>query len=327
MPGGNGNNSCAMPPETLIAVEHLSRYYGAHCAVSDLSFTVLRGEILGFLGPNGAGKTTTMQMLCGVLAPSSGRVSIAGHDLAEDPRAAKSHIGYLPEHPPLYGDLTVDQYLNYCAQLRRVPSAERAAAVRRSKQRCGLEETGARLIGNLSKGFHQRIGIAQAIIHSPAVVILDEPTVGLDPNQIVEIRGLIRELGDVYSVILSTHILTEAQAVCDRALIIDEGKLVLDEPLSELRESDQAQVFTVALRRPPPLATLQAVDGVAEVQALDAQHFRIAGRAGSDAAVALSECAAAQGWGLYELVPAAGTLEEIYLQLTRGEMPAPGAQA
>lgn len=314
-----------MPQDTLIAVEHLTRYYGAHCAVSDLSFTVQRGEILGFLGPNGAGKTTTMQMLCGVLAPSNGRVTIAGHDLALDPRGAKQHIGYLPEHPPLYYDLTVDQYLNFCAQLRRVPSAERAAAVARSKHRCGLEEAGGRLIGNLSKGFHQRIGVAQAIIHAPAVVILDEPTVGLDPSQIVEIRGLIRELGDVYSVILSTHILSEAQTVCSRVLIIDEGKLILDEPLAGLRDADQEQVFVIALRHPPPLAALQAVAGVAEVHAIDAQRFRITGCAGSDSAVALSESAAAQGWGLYELAPSAGTLEEIYLQLTRGEPPAPDA--
>lgn len=311
-----------MQPETLIAVTGVSRFYGDHCAVNDVSFEVRRGEILGFLGPNGAGKTTMMLIICGALAPSRGRVSVAGYDIVEAPKAAKNHIGFLPEDPPLYLDLTVDQYLDYCACLRRVPAAERPGAITRCKERCGLEGVGGRLLGNLSKGFQQRAGIAQAIIHRPAAVILDEPTVGLDPSQIVEIRGLIRELGAAHSVILSTHILSEVQSLCDRVLIIDEGRLILDESLAELRGPDQDRAFTVALRRPPPATALAAVAGVTGVQAVDRQRFRVACQPGSDAPVALADAAARNGWEMFELVPATGTLEEVYLQLTRGESPA-----
>ncbi|MGH8631663.1 MAG: ABC transporter ATP-binding protein, partial [Burkholderiales bacterium] len=243
-------SSRTLNQETLITVEHLGRDYARHRAVDDVSFKVRRGEVLGFLGPNGAGKTTTMHIICGVLAPSAGRVIIAGHDIIEFPEEAKAHIGYLPEQPPLYFDLTVDQYLHYCACLRRMPRPQRSGAVVNSKARCGLDAVGHRLIGNLSKGFQQRVGIAQAIVHSPALVILDEPTVGLDPHQIVEIRELITELGADHSVILSTHILSEVQAICDRVLIIHQGRLILDEAIDALRAGG-ALNFTIALRRPP----------------------------------------------------------------------------
>ena len=193
--------------ETLIQVENLSRYYQNHRAINQLSFTLKAGEVLGFLGPNGAGKSTTMQVISGNLAPCEGQVKIAGHDIIDSPREAKGQLGYLPEHPPLYRDASVDEYLKYCAQLRRVKRAGIAQALLQAKQNCGLNEVGNRLIGNLSKGYQQRVGIAQAIIHNPPVVILDEPTVGLDPIQIREIRSLIKNLGKERSVILSTHIL------------------------------------------------------------------------------------------------------------------------
>lgn len=231
-----------MVRETLITVDQVTRHFGKHCAVADISFTVERGEVLGFLGPNGAGKSTTMHMICGVLATSSGSISIAGYDIVETPIQAKQYIGYLPEQPPLYIDQTVDEYLDYCARLRRVPKQNLAAAISNIKQRCGLEQVGNRLIGNLSKGYQQRTGIAQAIIHSPAVVVLDEPTAGLDPNQIVEIRELIRELGQDHSVILSTHILPEVQSVCDRVVIINQGKLVLDKPTQEIANLEETFV-------------------------------------------------------------------------------------
>src|SRR3972149_378813 len=208
--------------ESLARVENLYRYYGDICAVHDVSFEIKRGEVLGFLGPNGAGKSTTMQIISGNLAPSAGLVQINGIDMLDQPKLAKAQLGYLPEQPPLYRELTVDEYLGYCGQINRVPGGKRRAAVDTARQRCGLTEVGRRLIGNLSKGFQQRVGIAQAIIHSPALVILDEPTVGLDPIQIREIRALIRELAGEHSVILSTHILPEGQAICARVQIIPQ---------------------------------------------------------------------------------------------------------
>src|SRR3990172_6237639 len=223
--------------ESLARVENLYRYYGDICAVHDVSFEIKRGEVLGFLGPNGAGKSTTMQIISGNLAPSAGLVQINGIDMLD--------------HPPLYRELTVDEYLGYCAQINRVPGGKRRAAVDTAKQRCGLTEVGRRLIGNLSKGFQQRVGIAQAIIHSPALVILDEPTVGLDPIQIREIRALIRELAGEHSVILSTHILPEVQAICDRVQIIHKGELMLSDTIAGLLRRMQASSLLAAFRRPP----------------------------------------------------------------------------
>ncbi|MDZ7735068.1 MAG: ATP-binding cassette domain-containing protein [Gammaproteobacteria bacterium] len=238
-----------MDREALINVDGVQRYYGDDCAVSDVSFEVHRGEVLGFLGPNGAGKTTTMQIITGALAANAGSVSICGHDILDQPRRARSHIGYLPEQPPLYTDLSVDEYLTYAGRLRGTARPVLRDAVLRSRERCGLKETGRRLIHNLSKGYQQRVGIAQAIIHSPSVVILDEPTIGLDPIQIREIRALIRELGRDHSVILSTHILPEVQSVCDRVLIINQGELVLDRQLSELSTDTPGSTIQVGLQQ------------------------------------------------------------------------------
>jgi len=223
-----------MNAEILINAQNLSRFYGARCAVNDISFSIKRGEITGFLGPNGAGKSTLMQMVCGVLAATSGSIEIAGHDILEQPIPAKRALGYLPEQPPLYQDCTVDEYLFYCARLRGICGTDVARAVIISKDRCGLADTGKRLIGNLSKGYQQRVGIAQAIIHNPPVIVLDEPTSGLDPNQIIEIRELILGMRNDHSIILSTHILAEAESLCDRILILHQGRVVLDKSLVEL---------------------------------------------------------------------------------------------
>ena len=199
-----------------------------------MSFDAYRGEILGLLGPNGAGKSTTMQIICGVIAASNGSVNIVGHDIQDSPKYAKQNIGFLPEQLPLYNDLNVDEYLYYSAKLRGIEKANLKDVVTSTKKRCGLENTGSRLIQNLSKGYKQRVGIAQAIIHAPSIIILDEPTSGLDPKQILEIRKLMRELSKDHSIILSTHILSEVEAVCDRVLIINEGNIVLDRYLKEL---------------------------------------------------------------------------------------------
>ncbi|MEE9352441.1 MAG: ABC transporter ATP-binding protein, partial [Thiotrichaceae bacterium] len=223
-----------MTKDVLVQASNLHRHYGRHHAVAGVSIRLHQGEVLGLLGPNGAGKSTTMQMLTGNIAPGRGQIIIAGIDLLDDPREAKQHIGYLPEQPPVYRDMTVLEYLRYCAKLHGLTSTRISSAVDFAMQRCGLTEVGKRLIGNLSKGFQQRTGIAQAILHQPSVVILDEPTVGLDPIQIKEIRKLIRELGNDHGVILSTHILPEVKMVCDRVQIITHGKTAFEDTLEGL---------------------------------------------------------------------------------------------
>jgi len=224
----------------VIEARGLSKRYGDIVAVDDVSFAVGRGEVVGFLGPNGAGKTTIMRMLTGFLPPTDGSAKIAGHDIFEEPLAARRSVGYLPETPPLYPEMTVSAYVAYVARIKDVPRARRRAAVDRALERCGLGEVRGRVIGTLSKGFRQRVGLAQAIVHDPAVLILDEPTVGLDPLQIREIRGLIAELaspeqGDAqHTVILSTHILPEVEAICRRVILIHQGRKAIDAPLEEL---------------------------------------------------------------------------------------------
>ena len=299
--------------EALVQVENLSRYYQNNCAIDRLSFSLRAGEVLGFLGPNGAGKSTTMQVITGNLAPSEGEVSIAGHDILESPRAAKANLGYLPEHPPVYRDAIVDEYLRYCARLHRIARAGTGAALARVKARCGLEAVGGRLIGNLSKGYQQRVGIAQAIIHDPPVVVLDEPTVGLDPIQIREIRALIRSLGSERSVILSTHILSEVQAICDRVQIIRDGELVFSAPIDALDGGAERPV-RVALRRPVAAAELAALAGVERAETLGEGIYRVwfSGEADGLLGAALDN-----GWGLFELTPERQSLEELFIELTR----------
>ncbi len=315
-----------MSREALIQVEHLYRNYGETRAVVDVSFELAKGDVLGFLGPNGAGKTTAMQVISGNLAPSAGRVRINGVDLLDEPTRAKAAVGYLPEQPPLYRELTVDEYLTYCARINRIPRAKVSSAVQRAMARCGLGGMGGRLIGNLSKGYQQRVGIAQAIIHLPEVVILDEPTVGLDPIQIREIRELIRELGASHGVILSTHILPEVQASCNRVQIIHQGHLVFAETLERLGERLAPTSLIVSLRNPPPPAGLEPLPGVRGVEALDGTRLRVHHDVGASPAEAIAERAVAEGWGLTALVPEQATLEQIFVDLTlKDAVPAPEA--
>lgn len=310
-----------MNNEPLIRVENLWRYYGASCAVRDLSFEVGLGEVLGFLGPNGAGKSTTMQIISGNLAPSRGRVWINGIDILARPKQAKAALGYLPEQPPLYRELTVDEYLVYCARLHRIGRTWQRAAVDTVKERCGLGGIGRRLIGNLSKGYQQRVGIAQAIVHSPAVVILDEPTVGLDPIQIREIRALIRQLSGEHGVILSTHILPEVQAICDRVQIIHRGELVLADTIEGLSCRMHSASLRLALHNPPPLEDLQAVAGVKAVEALGDGALRLHHAPHQNPAETLAKLSVENHWGLYELTPERVSLEQIFVDITRSEEP------
>ena len=218
----------------MIEVSHLTKKYGGHLAVNDVSFTVEDGQIYGLLGPNGAGKSTIMNILTGYLSATSGQVTVAGHPLPEEADEAKACVGYLPEQPPLYPEMTVGEYLNFVAELKKVPRAQRKEQVLRAARRTGLEKVLPRLIRSLSKGYKQRVGIAQALLGSPKIIILDEPTVGLDPAQVIEMRKLIRELGKAHTVILSSHILGEVQAVCQQVLILSKGKLAASGTLQEL---------------------------------------------------------------------------------------------
>jgi ABC-2 type transport system ATP-binding protein len=314
-----------MDRELSLQVEGLSRFYGSLQAVKDISFSVRPGEVLGFLGPNGAGKTTTMQMLTGNLAPSAGRITVAGHDLLEDPKPAKSAIGYLPEQPPVYRELTVDEFLDYCAAINRIPRPRRRAARDAAKEKCGLTEVGRRLIGNLSKGYQQRVGIAQALIHLPPVIILDEPTAGLDPIQIREIRELIRTLGRDHSVILSTHILPEVQSVCNRVQIIHRGALVLSDTIEGLARRMQSAVLVLRCKQPADPAAIAQLPGVKSVEAGEDGALRVFHDPANDPAEAVMKLAVERGWGVTALVPQAASLEDIFLALTTREATAEAA--
>jgi len=305
--------------EITVSAQRLSRKFGGHTAVDDVSLELRRGEILGFLGPNGAGKTTTMQMLTGNLAPSQGAISICGLDLFERASAAKSHIGYLPEHPPLYRELTVKEYVGLAARLHRVAKSALTAAVDNAIERCGLKDVARKLIGALSKGYQQRVGIAQAIVHQPDVVILDEPTVGLDPNQIRDIRKLIRELGANYSVILSTHILPEVESVCDRVQILHHGSTVFSDTIAGLKQFHGGRMVLLGLKRPPGIGEIGAIDGVAGVEAAGDNLFRVSFTDTADASEDLARHAVQKSWGLYQLSPAQSSLEDVFVHLTQKE--------
>jgi ABC-2 type transport system ATP-binding protein len=306
---------------TVEATE-LTRLYGGRAAVSDVSFTLSKGEVLGFLGPNGAGKSTTMKMLTGNLAPSNGSVKICGIDMMENPKEAKALIGYLPEMRPLYKELTVDEYLSMAARLHGVSSNKVKAAVEVAKERCGLSHMSKRLIENLSNGYQQRVGIAQAIIHSPMVIILDEPTVGLDPIQIRDIRALIREVGRDHSVIISTHILPEVEMVCDHVQIIDKGKLVFNGSIDVLKRQRVGDKLLLGLRNAPEPKALLAVDGVVEAEALPSGMMRVRFEGEANPAEAIVQAAVNQGWGLYQIAPDQTSLEDVFVQLTYQEQAA-----
>jgi ABC-2 type transport system ATP-binding protein len=307
--------------DITLSASGLSRFYGGHRAVGNISLELRRGEVLGLLGPNGAGKTTAMQMITGNLAPSDGAITVCGIDLMERPTAAKARIGYLPEVPPLYRELRVDEYLRLAGRLHKVKRSSLAGAVEQVKRRCGLMDMGRRLIGSLSKGYQQRVGIAQAIIHDPDVIILDEPTVGLDPNQIRDIRALIRELGNDHSVILSTHILFEVEAICDRVQILHRGEVVFADTITGLRQFRGGNALQIGLHQAPTRNELAAAIGhdLQEVEQISGNVFRIKPASGKDPTESIVRAAAQHNWGLYQLQPAHTTLEEVFVQLTREE--------
>jgi ABC-2 type transport system ATP-binding protein len=277
-----------------------------------------KGQVLGFLGPNGAGKSTTMKMLTGNLAPSAGSVKICGIDMMENPKEAKALIGYLPEMRPLYKEFTVDEYLTIAARLHKVSSKHIKKAVESAKERCGLTHMSKRLIENLSNGYQQRVGIAQAIIHNPMVVILDEPTVGLDPIQIRDIRALIKEIGQEHSVIVSTHILPEVEMVCDHVQIIDKGKLVFNGGIEVLKRQRIGNKLLLGFRHPPAESALLQIPGIAEVEHIDGM-VRVRFTDGSTPNEAIVQASVKEGWGLYQIAPDQTSLEDVFVQLTYQE--------
>jgi gliding motility-associated transport system ATP-binding protein len=308
-----------MSETVLLEAIQLSRYFGANLAVDDVSFSVRKGEVVGFLGPNGAGKSTTMRMLTGNLAPDHGQIRINGIDLLDQPRLAKAHIGYLPETPPLYREHTVREFLQFCARLNQIDKKQQKVAVDTAIERCGLVKVHQRLIGNLSKGFQQRVGIAQAIIHSPSVVILDEPTSGLDPIQIREIRQLIREIANEHSVILSTHILPEVQMLCDRVQIISEGQLLFNDTIDKLGEQMQASSLLVEFDAPPPDSVLKQLPGISRVDRLTEQRCRLHYHPEQNPTQTLLRQALSDNWQLTLLMPEQHTLEEVFMKIIQKE--------
>ncbi len=306
-------------PEPLLTSRELSRRFGDNTAVNNVSFSIQKGEVLGFLGPNGAGKSTTMKMLSGNLAPSQGEIFINGYDLLSQPKQAKAHIGYLPEQPPLYKELTVKEFLSFCAQINQIPSSKAKLAVDTVIERCGLDNVTKRLIANLSKGFQQRVGIAQAIIHAPAVVILDEPTSGLDPIQIREIRQLIRDVANEHSVILSTHILPEVQMLCDRVQIINQGQLILSDTITGLSQHMQSSSLLIELTSPPTIDILNDINGVIKVEALRENKFRLHYQPDTDPTDILVSSAVQNQWQLKLLTPEQHSLEDVFMKIIQTE--------
>jgi ABC-2 type transport system ATP-binding protein len=303
----------------MIQVEHLTKRYGPKSAIEDVSFSVEKGEVLAFLGPNGAGKTTTMRILTGALPATSGIARVAGFDCFDHPMEVKRVIGYLPEIPPLYGEMTVTEYLTFVARIKGVPSNHLPAALDHVMQRLSLGEVRGRLIANLSRGFKQRVGLGQALIHNPPVLILDEPTTGLDPKQIIEIRELIKELAGSHTIILSTHILPEATAVAQRVVIIHEGRIVAEDSQERLSARlRRSEKVSLTVKAPPPDAQeqLSALPGVLSVHQDDPQRFLVEAELGCDLREDLARFVSNQ-WGLLELKLVTISLEDVFLRLTQ----------
>jgi ABC-2 type transport system ATP-binding protein len=304
----------------MIQVDHLSKIYGTTPALRDVSFEVKRGEILGFLGPNGAGKTTTMRILTGYLPASSGGARIAGYDVFADSIEVRKRIGYLPETVPLYTEMTVYDYLEFAARLRGVDDPY--DAVERAMELTNIGERADTIIGKLSKGYRQRVGIAQALVHNPDVLILDEPTIGLDPKQIIEVRNLIKELGKEHTIILSTHILPEANQTCTRVLIINDGTIVAEDTPTRLsaRVRGAEHVYLQVAQPAAEIAKeLEKVKGVLGVTAQGEGVYEIETTLGTDKRADIAALAVQRGWGVLELRPAGLSLEEVFLKLTTEE--------
>ena len=300
-----------------IRVENLVKVYGDQRAVDDISFEVKTGQILGFLGPNGAGKSTTMKIATGFIPPTSGRVEVAGYDVQEKSLAVRQHVGYLPEHNPLYLDMYVHEYLHFLAQVHQLPKSVYKERIPQMIELCGLTREQNKAIGALSKGYRQRVGLAQALLHDPQVLILDEPTTGLDPNQIQEIRNLIKSISQDKTVIFSTHIMQEVQAICDRVIIINRGKIVADETVAGLQKGvDQKQVLSVELQGNVAIDKLESLAGVEMVEFDGQSKYRLTVDGNDKIRKDVVNLAATEEWDLISLQIEEKSLEHVFKQLT-----------
>lgn len=311
----------------MIRVEHLTKMYGPRTAVNDLSFQIGRGEIVGFLGPNGAGKSTTMKILTGFMPATSGKVTVAGYDVFEQPLGVKKNVGYLPETPPVYLEMQVEDYLAFAARLHQIPGAEVSKAVSSALEKTGLGSVRRRIIGNLSKGYRQRVGLAQALIHNPQVLILDEPTVGLDPKQIIEIRELIKGLAGDHTVILSSHILPEVTATCQRIIVISQGQIVAEDSIEQLTTRlKKGLIYSMTLKNPSlsGVQSLKSISGVINITAAGPKLVIEIAPGNAEIRDQIVEVAVKEQMGVLEFSAERISLEEIFLQLTTEE---PGGQA
>lgn len=302
--------------ESVVKVEHLSHRYSVQWAIKDINFEIRRKGILGLLGSNGAGKSTTMNIICGVLNQTEGEVYISGINLREHPVEAKKHIGFLPQKPPLYPDLTVDEYLTHCALMRLMDKRLVKDAVEKAKDRCGIAHFSQRLIHNLSGGYQQRVGIAQAIVHNPRFVVLDEPTNGLDPNQIVEIRHLIKEIATDHSVMLSTHILSEVQATCNDIKMIEHGKVVFSGSIDDFNNYMEPNTFLVTLEAAPDRSTLMEIPGITHVEPITNTRFRIQFSTSQEITKTMVELSVSNNWRLREITLERDSLDSAFAQLS-----------
>ena len=301
---------------SIVKVEHLSHRYSVQWAIRDIDFEITRNGTLGLLGSNGAGKSTTMNIICGVLNQTEGEVYINGINLRENPVEAKKYIGFLPQKPPLYPDLTVDEYLTHCALMRLMDKSEVKAAVEQAKERCGIAHFSKRLIRNLSGGYQQRVGIAQAIVHNPRLVVFDEPTNGLDPNQIVEIRHLIKEIATDHSVILSTHILPEVQATCDEIKMIEHGHVVFSGSLQAFNDCVEPNSLLVAMRTPPSMKELSEIEGIQEVEHITDNRFRLYFSGEVDITKRIIQLSVKKQWHLHEIMLERDSLDAAFAQFS-----------
>jgi len=302
--------------DAIVKIEHLSHKYSSSWAIRDINIEINQTGIVGLLGSNGAGKSTTMNILCGALNQTEGHVYINGIDVREQPELAKKDIGFLPQTPPLYMDLTVDEYLIYCAELRLMPRNKIPAALADAKERCGVTHFSKRLIGNLSGGYRQRVGIAQAIIHRPKLVVLDEPTNGLDPNQIIEVRALIKEIASDRAVIFSSHVLTEVQVLCKEIKMIEGGRIVFSDSMDAFNNYVAPHSILMRLENPPVAEELLAIPGVTKVDFLTERQVRVYFNGDQEIAERLVEASVRQGWRLREISLDKSALDEIFKQLS-----------
>lgn len=305
----------------MIEVRDLTKQYGTRTAINKLNFTIKKGEVVGFLGPNGAGKTTAMKIITGFMAPTSGHVTVGGHDVFESPIEVKKLLGYLPETPPVYGDMLVKDYLRFVGELKGLPKDKLKGAVDEAVEKANLGEVSGRLIQNLSKGFRQRVGLAQALVGSPEVLILDEPTVGLDPRQVAEIRNLLQKLRGHHTIILSTHILSEVEATCERVIIINKGHIITEDTIAQLRARRQgSRIIRIRMRRKESEAQdlIRGLQGVTSVEK-NSEGLLITTEGSDELVEKISEKVVGLGAGLLELSQPSAGLEDIFIQMTGGK--------